>query len=128
MYEIFFLTIKCQSNGNKIWTLFALLIYILILIGPIISAVTLAVSGFFFIYFWIGVIVYFVNKCRLNGFAYTTNMVYYTNSPPFSGNYSNQFFELKVESVKGYYYSNNKAEFYLSLVNTGRMEFMAYKD
>jgi hypothetical protein len=130
MHELFFLAFTCQSDEKRscICTLFALLVYILILIGPIISAVTLAVCAFFFIYFWIGVTVYIVNKCRLNGFAYTANMVHYSNDPPFSFDLTNEFFELSVESVRGYYYSNNKADFYLSLVNAGRMKFMAYKD
>ncbi len=84
-----------------------MVIYIFLLIGPIISAITMAISGLFFVYYCIGVVVYIINKRKLNGRNYTENMVYYTNSPPFDG--SNEFYELQAQFVREFYYSNSKS-------------------
>lgn len=106
--------------------LILLAIYVFLLIGPIISPITFAISAFFFLYYIIGVVIYFVNQCRLKGYSYTQNMVHAANAPSFSGN--NEFFEIRAEVVRGYYYANSKGEIYAGLLQSGRDTFMAYKD
>ncbi len=68
-YSLFFLTITCQ-NSNE-WglgiTLVLLIIYVCILILPIISIITLVISGIFFLYYIAGLVVYLVNVKRLGG-------------------------------------------------------------
>jgi hypothetical protein len=68
-YTLFFLTITCQ-NSNE-WglgiTLVLLIIYVCILILPIISIITLVISGIFFLYYIAGLVVYLVNVKRLGG-------------------------------------------------------------
>jgi hypothetical protein len=65
-----------------------LFLYICILFIPIISTVTLGISGIFFLYYIAGLIVKCYNNKKLGTHEYTERMVPETLSPPFTKFYN----------------------------------------
>ena len=59
-YTYFFLTITCQTSATRGWfySLLILAIYVCLLIMPIISLLTLAITAIYFLYYVAGLIVY----------------------------------------------------------------------
>lgn len=66
-------------------TLTLIIIYVLILIMPFISAVNLGISGIYFLYYWAGIIVVCINNSRLGAHQFTERMVPQNKAPPFEG-------------------------------------------
>lgn len=102
------MTITCQNKTENglCKTLVMIIIYVLFLILPIISLITLIISGMFFLYYWAGVIVFCYNKSQLGDHSYTEKMVPACEAPPFDT--KNEFFLVKAEQTVAYYRQNNR--------------------
>lgn len=60
-------------------------VYLLMLIMPYVSPVSFALSGLLFLYYWVAVLVFLKNKCKLGKHEFTEKMVPASQAPPFSG-------------------------------------------
>ena len=103
-YTLLFKTLACISEVERglCYLVILVLLYLLILLAPIISPITMSISSIFFIYYCIGVAVYFINKSRLGDNAYTQKMVPEADAPPL-GDYCSNYFQIEATNVKTFY-------------------------
>jgi hypothetical protein len=89
-----------------------------------IAIVLLVLTSLFVLYYVYGLIMFCINKSKLNGHLITEQMLYYTQAPRFVG--SNEYFD--VTMIVQYLISLGQLEKVQLIKATQKTNFMAYND